>query len=160
MKKITIVETIVILYVILFLYTAISKLMEYSIFKEQVATSPILAPVAGLTAIGVPLLEFLVTLLLVIPKWRLQGLYMSLWLMIAFTLYIIGIMLFHDQLPSSCGGVLQELSWTGHLIFNGAYTALATLGIRMERKIRLSSHEEMVSRISSITIGKPGNLTR
>lgn len=35
MKMSTIIETIIVLYVILFLYTGISKLIDYDIFKEQ-----------------------------------------------------------------------------------------------------------------------------
>jgi hypothetical protein len=151
MKKTTIGEIIVYLYVILFLYTAISKLMEYSVFNEQLAAFPIVAPVARFIATGVPLLELLATLLLIIPKWRLTGLYMSLGLMFVFTLYIVCIILLNDQLPCSCGGVLQELSWTGHVIFNGTFIGLAVLGIKLERHIKLTNYQEIVSRIPSIT---------
>jgi uncharacterized membrane protein YphA (DoxX/SURF4 family) len=143
MKKATICEIIVVLYIILFLYTGISKLLDYSIFKEQVATSPLLAPISKGIALSVPLIEFLVAILLILPKWRLKGLYSSLLLMIAFTIYIIGILLFNKELPCSCGGVLAELSWAQHIIFNIVFIALAIIGILIERQIRKSNKDAL-----------------
>lgn len=138
MSQRTIVEIISILFVILFLYTGISKLMEYAVFKEQMAESPILQPVASLIAWGLPLTEFLVSLLLIIPRWRLKGLYASLMLMIAFTLYIGAVMTFNKELPCSCGGIISQLSWNGHLVFNSVFILLAYAGVRLEKRIRQS----------------------
>jgi len=139
MKKATILEGIVILYIILFLYTGISKLIDYSVFTEQIATSPLLAPVSKGIALSLPWIEFLLVILLIIPKWRLKGLYSSLGLMIAFTIYILGILLLNKELPCSCGGVISELSWTQHIVFNGAFIAMGIIGIIFERKLRQSN---------------------
>lgn len=136
MKKTTIVETIVFLYAILFLYTGISKLMEQNVFSEQMTGLPILAPVAPLIVSGLPLLEFLVVVLLVVPRWRLKGLYASTALMVAFTFYIIALMTFNDQLPCSCGGILASLSWGQHIVFNSAFILLGITGVILQRKIR------------------------
>ncbi|WP_205513190.1 MauE/DoxX family redox-associated membrane protein [Longitalea arenae] len=136
LTKATLVEIISILFIILFLYTGISKLMEYPVFKEQIAESPILKPVAPFIAWSLPLTEFLVSLLLIIPRWRLKGLYASLLLMIAFTIYIGAIMTFAKELPCSCGGIISLLSWQGHLIFNSSFIVLAYLGVRFEKQLR------------------------
>jgi uncharacterized membrane protein YphA (DoxX/SURF4 family) len=138
MTKSTIVEIISVLFIILFLYTGISKLMEYGVFEEQIADSPILKPIAPVIAWGLPLTEFLVTILLIIPRWRLKGLYASLILMIAFTLYIGAIMTFNKELPCSCGGIISELSWQGHLVFNSIFILLAFTGVVLEKRIRRS----------------------
>jgi uncharacterized membrane protein YphA (DoxX/SURF4 family) len=124
------------LFVILFLYTGISKLMEYAVFKEQIAESPILRQIAPFIAWSLPLTEYIVTILLIIPRWRLKGLYTSLLLMIAFTLYIGAIMTFNKELPCSCGGIISELSWQGHLIFNSLFILLAFTGVVLEKRIR------------------------
>ncbi|NII25833.1 hypothetical protein HB364_12110 [Pseudoflavitalea sp. X16] len=136
MKRTTIIEIIVMLYVILFLYTGISKIMEYGVFKEQLAESPILAPMASLVARGLPIVEFLLVVLLAVPRWRLKGFYASTGLMIAFTIYIIVLMSFNDQLPCSCGGVLAALSWGQHIVFNGVFIVLGIVGVILERKVR------------------------
>jgi uncharacterized membrane protein YphA (DoxX/SURF4 family) len=142
-SKSTLVEIIGFLFIILFLYTGISKLMEYSVFKEQIAESPILEPVAPFIAWTLPLTEFFVSLLLIIPRWRLKGLYASLFLMIAFTIYIGTIMTFNEKLPCSCGGIISLLSWRDHLIFNSLFIILGYMGVRMQRQIRRSLKQEL-----------------
>lgn len=139
MKRSTIVETITVLFMILFLYTGISKLMEYDVFREQLAESPILNPIAPFIAWALPVFEFLLVLLLLVPRWRLKGLYASTALMIAFTLYIIALMTFNDQLPCSCGGILVQLSWGQHIIFNSVFIGLGIIGVVLERKLRRAS---------------------
>lgn len=136
MSKSTLVEIISCLFIILFLYTGISKLMEYSVFKEQLADSPVLKPFAPFIAWALPLTEFLVSILLIIPRWRLKGLYASLFLMIAFTLYIGAIMTFNKELPCSCGGIISLLSWKEHLVFNSVFIGLALAGVILEKQIR------------------------
>jgi uncharacterized membrane protein YphA (DoxX/SURF4 family) len=136
MKRTTIIETIIFLYAILFLYTGISKLMEYDVFKENIAASPILAPVASLIAWNIPFFEFAITAILIIPKWRLKGLYAALTLMILFTVYIIAILLFDKNLPCSCGGIIQQLSWWQHLVFNSVFILLAIWGTVLQKRER------------------------
>jgi len=136
MLKRTIPSIIALLFVVLFLYTGISKLMEYSVFKEQIAASPILAPVAPFIAWALPLAEFAVAIALFIPAWRLWGLYASFVLMLLFTGYIAALLSFSEELPCSCGGILQEMSWQQHLVFNIVFTLLAVAGALLERKRR------------------------
>jgi uncharacterized membrane protein YphA (DoxX/SURF4 family) len=134
MKRSTIIEAIIFLYVTLFLYTGISKLIDLEQFKETIVDSPILAPVAATIALGLPLLELAVTLLLIIPRWRLKGLYVSLNLMIIFTGYVMALLIFDEKLPCSCGGILQQLSWPQHLVFNGMFVLLAAWAIKLQKK--------------------------
>lgn len=137
------VETITFLFVILFLYTGISKLMDYSVFKEQMSASPILQPFAPFMAWALPVAEFAVSLMLIIPRWRMKGLYASLLLMIAFTIYVIALLSFDKELPCSCGGIIALLSWKEHLVFNSAFIVLAFIGIRLERQLRRSTKAEI-----------------
>ena len=152
MKRTTIVEAVVFLFVILFLYTGISKIMDYTLFKEQLRESPILGFAASFVARWLPIAEFLLALMLVVPRWRLRGLYLSTGLMIGFTVYIIVLMSIADHLPCSCGGVLAQLSWGQHIVFNSVFIALGVLGIVMEKRIRRAADEAWH------TIGKTPNL--
>jgi uncharacterized membrane protein YphA (DoxX/SURF4 family) len=136
LKKSTIVEIIALLFVILFLYTGIAKLMEFDVFQEQLIESPILEPVAPLVAFGLPLTEFIVSFLLFVPRYRLKGLYASFALMIFFTGYVIAILSIDKELPCSCGGIIEQLSWQGHLIFNSGLVVLAVIGILIGRRLK------------------------
>ncbi|KAA2239755.1 hypothetical protein F0L74_26550 [Chitinophaga agrisoli] len=141
MLKRTIPSVVALLLVVLFLYTGISKLMEYTVFKEQISESPILAPIAPFVAWALPLAEFIVAILLFLPQWRLWGLYASFVMMLAFTGYVLAILSFSEELPCSCGGVLQEMSWQQHLVFNIVFTILALVAALMERKRRRAKHD-------------------
>ncbi|MBO9204612.1 MULTISPECIES: MauE/DoxX family redox-associated membrane protein [Niastella] len=133
-KRTTIIETITLLNIILFLYTGIAKMDDYSVFKEQLTESPVLAPISKTIAILLPILEFLVVLMLAIPRWRLKGLYTTLALMIIFTCYITILLTTSDHLPCSCGGIIGLLSWKQHLIFNGLFILLDIWAIRLMLK--------------------------
>lgn len=142
MKKIAVIETIILLNVILFLYTGIAKFQDYSVFKEQLAESPVLAPVAKTIAILLPVVEFLVVLMLAVPRWRLKGLYTTLFLMSVFTVYIIVLIATSDNLPCSCGGIIEQLSWQQHIVFNVIFIGLDVLAIRLSLQRRKELYEE------------------
>lgn len=133
-KRTTIIEIITVLNIILFLYTGIAKIQDYTVFKEQLSESPVLAPISNIIAITLPLVEFAVVVLLVIPRWRLKGLYTAFGLMVLFTGYIIALITTSDHLPCSCGGIMEELSWQQHIIFNGLFIILNALAIRLAVK--------------------------
>ncbi|SRR5258708_18574315 len=134
MKKSFVIEIIAYLFTILFLYTGISKLMDHTVFREQLAVSPVLQPFASWMAWALPLAELVIAVMLFIPVWRLKGLYATLSMMILFTIYIGAILLFDDRLPCSCGGVIEFLSWPQHLILNGLLILTATTGIVLSRR--------------------------
>jgi uncharacterized membrane protein YphA (DoxX/SURF4 family) len=138
MKKTTIIETIIFLYAVLLTYTGISKLTNYSEFKEGIAESPLLAPAASLVAWVVPLVEFAATVLLIIPRWRLKGLYVALILMSVFTAYVIGLLIFASTSPCSCGGIIQYLSWPQHIVLNCVFITLAVWGIALQKREKKS----------------------
>ena len=147
LSKNTIVETISVLFMMLFLYTGISKLMEYPEFHEQLIENPVLKPFASIIAWALPLTEFLVTIALIIPRWRLKGLYASLALMIAFTIYVAAVLSFYKELPCSCGGIISLLSWKAHLVFNSAFILLAYAGVKLERQLRRSAQAALHQQI-------------
>jgi len=130
------VDIIAHLFIILFLYTGIAKLMEFDVFQEQLMDSPILAFAAPVVAWGLPITEFLVSILLFIPKYRLTGLYSSLIMMTLFTGYVGWLLVFAPELPCSCGGILAALSWPAHLAVNIGLVVLAIAGIIMAKKLK------------------------
>ena len=136
-KKSVLVEVIALFFVVLFLYTGVSKLMELTVFEEQLYESPILAPIAPVVAWGLPVAEFIISLLLFFPRYRLKGLYLTFILMTLFTAYIITLFTINPELHCSCGGIIEALSWKGHLVFNGALILLSLAAIRMQRALNV-----------------------
>jgi len=131
------VEIISILYVVVFAFTGLTKLMEGDRFFNNLNNSPILPDMVWLSYIiswVVPTLEIVIALLIAIPRTRLKGLYSALGLMIAFTIYVVGIVFISPYAPCSCGGIITLLSWPQHLIFNVGLIILALVAIRSLKK--------------------------
>lgn len=128
------VDIIMSLFVLLFLYASCSKLWDYQKFKVQIAESPLLTDFAPVLAWMVPSIEILISVLLLVPRTLMYGLYASLSLMVVFTAYIYAILNFSNQIPCSCGGVLESMNWNQHLLFNVGFVLLAIVGIYLNNK--------------------------
>ncbi|MFV0227484.1 tellurium resistance protein TerC [Empedobacter falsenii] len=120
------------LFIILFIYAAVSKLMDFENFQIQLAQSPLLSAYAGFISYAVIIVEIVIVLLLCIKRTQQIGLYASYGLMLAFTVYIYLIINYSDFVPCSCGGILEKLGWTEHLIFNIIFVGLAVIAIYLE----------------------------
>ena len=127
-KKVAL-EIICFLFILLFTYAAVTKLMDYQKFTVQIGQSPLLTDFAGVLAWAVPGVELLIAGMLAITWLRLIGLYAAFSLMVMFTAYIIAILQFSDSIPCSRGGVLEAMGWTEHLIFNIGFVLLGFTGI-------------------------------
>ena len=127
-------ELIAALLILTFTYTALSKLMERSFFAGVMSQLPIIGSGARPLSIILPVSELLISFMLLFPRLRRKGLLAAFLLMLAFTAYVGGMMLFAPHLPCSCGGVLNQLSWGGHLALNLALTTLAFYGHRLEKR--------------------------
>lgn len=136
-RKIT-VDIVVFLYILLLVYAALTKLLDYQKFVIQLGQSPLLTRHAILLAWAVPFIELGISALLIIPRTRLSGLYAAFSLMVMFTTYIILASRFSDYVPCSCGGVLEDMTWTQHLIFNGVFILLGLAAILLYPKTRMT----------------------
>lgn len=119
MKKTEIINNLT-CYILIFLftYTGVTKLIDHTIFKSAILQSPIISNYATVISWLIPLLELSIVIMLAFDKYRQNGFLFSLLLMTIFTIYITYMILFIPHLPCSCGGILKELSWNGHLLFN------------------------------------------
>src|SRR5579863_929688 len=129
MKRQIIPEIAGSLIIMLFVYAALSKLIDYDIFRYQLERSPFFYGYANILAWLVPSMELTAASLLTIKRARLAGFYLSFFLMLTFTGYIFAILHFADEIPCSCGGVLSMMSWNQHFIFNIVFTLIALTGI-------------------------------
>jgi hypothetical protein len=135
-RKKLVVEIVSALFILLFLYTAISKTYEIGKTQAAIYHIPFFEKFSLETAWAIVAAEYLVSALLFFPFTRRIGLYSSLILMLVFTAYISLMMAFSPELPCSCGGVIQQMTWTQHLIFNVLFTGLAFLANRFDRDLR------------------------
>lgn len=148
MKKKFIVGIVSLLHIVLFVYAALAKLTDYYNFQFGLSESPLIAPFAPVLAWAVPSVELGIALLLALPFFRLTGLYASFVLMSLFTLYIASMLGFGEDIPCSCGGIIGELSWGMHIVFNSVFVVLSGIAIWIERKRR----RELLQKVLSVSM--------
>lgn len=122
------------IFIFVFVYTALSKLQQFHQFEAVLQKSPLLQSWSEALAWILPTTELLIAGLLFIPNTRRIGLYSSAALMIIFTAYIGYMILFTPHLPCSCGGVIKQMSWEQHLLFNLGLTVLSLVAIVIDSK--------------------------
>lgn len=129
-----IVDCICYAFIILFVYTASSKLQDYAVFQRGLSHSVLLKPYSATLAWLIPAVEILISMLLIIPKTRRYGLISSLLIMIAFTSYLIYMISYGGPKTCGCGGVIQSLTWVQHIWFNIAFIFLAGIALMFSRR--------------------------
>lgn len=142
-----VVETVCLLYVALFVYAAAAKLLDFEHFRNQIGQSPMLNAFAGTVAVLVPLLELSLSVLLLWRRFRLAGLSGALSLMTMFSAYIVIILNYSPFVPCSCGGILEDMDWKEHLIFNLAFVVLAITAIVTENRLKPADRKQGGKRI-------------
>jgi hypothetical protein len=118
------IEVVSLLFVLLFVYAATNKGLDFENFQVQLGQSPLLSAFASWVSWLVLIVEFSIAVLLLFPKTRIKALYAGFCLMSMFTAYIFIMLNFSSFVPCSCGGILEKMSWTEHLIFNMVFVFL------------------------------------
>ena len=124
-----VVEVISALFILLFVYAAVSKLLDFQKFRIELAKSPVLNAISGYTSVIVPSCEVLLSILLAIKRFQYFALYACFGLMVMFSCYIIVILKLSPYIPCTCGGILENMNWKQHLIFNIGYVILGIIGV-------------------------------
>jgi hypothetical protein len=79
-------------------------------------------------------IELTTAFLLLIPSLRKLGLCMSFLIMAAFTIYVGYMISSNSNLPCSCGGVIQQMTWKQHFWFNIIFTSMSLAGLLLYGK--------------------------
>lgn len=151
-RKLTI-NVISLLFIVLFIYAATSKLLDFETFQIQLSQSPFIGAYAGMVSVLVPSVEILLAGMLIIPRYRPFVLVGCFGLMVMFTAYIVIILNFSDFIPCSCGGVLEKLSWTQHLIFNIVFIFLAIVAIFLSHHWNKRIKLLLLSTLAIVAVG-------
>lgn len=131
MKRNTLIEIIAALFILLFVYTAASKLFEFSSFRKVLSTSALIGNKAPVVAWALPLMEFGISLLLFASRTRRQGLWGAMLLVAGYLAYMLFL---SSGFSANYAGVFRNMSWTQHLIFNIFFMLLAVLALWWDSK--------------------------
>jgi hypothetical protein len=135
MKRKIIIEIISSLLILLFLYASVSKWLAFKLFIGEMNNQPFPNWMTPFLVWSIPFIEVLIAIGLIFEKTRVQSFYASLFLMLAFTIYTVAILLHaFKYVPCSCGGVIRKLTWPQHLFFNLFFVGISILGIILKKR--------------------------
>lgn len=148
MKRKTGIEIIAALFILLFVYTAVSKILDFINFRLVLKDVPLIGKrFASIVAYGIVIVEIGISVLLFFPKTRKKGLWVSLALMLIFTVYIGYLSMFVKGLPCTCGGVISTMTWKQHFYFNIIFTLLAALALLFYRIDRVKHDKDEIQQV-------------
>lgn len=137
MKNTSLVTLISGFLILLWVYASVSKLVDFEYSRGQMLKQVFSNGISKVLAWAVPATELITAGLLFFDRTKLAGLYSSVLLLAAFTIYIALVMAkAFGWIPCSCGGILDKLSWAQHMIFNMVFILLTLLAIFFETRER------------------------
>jgi hypothetical protein len=126
--------------ILLWVYAAVSKLIDYPTAKAEMLNQVFPDAVALLMVWAVPAVELLTAMLLVVPRTVYIGHLVSCFLLLSFSVYIaLGLFNVYSRMPCTCGGIISQLTWVQHLAFNLFFFGLTLVTIiiyRRERRVQ------------------------
>jgi len=132
MKKLNkfLLPAICYLLILLWAYAASSKLMDFRMFELEMHRQVLFPFVKKLLAYLLPSAEIIIVFLLLFKSSYITGLYLSLIMLLAFTIYTgLAVVNAFGEIPCSCGGILNKMGWRSHFIFNIIFLLLTAFGI-------------------------------
>lgn len=131
-KKI-IIELICAVFILLWAYSGFTKYIEHEKFITVLRAAAVVAPAAEAISWLIPSAELTAAFFLLVPACRSIGIWLSSIMIASFTLYVGYMLLFIPDLPCSCGGVTEKMSWEAHLWFNTGLSGLSLWSIQLLR---------------------------
>lgn len=133
MKKEDVIKIVAITLACLFAYAALSKLAEYEISHSEMRNQVFPNWIASILTWLIPSVELILAIMLVMQITRKTAVWASLFILSLFTVYIAVVMTgVFGRVPCSCGGILKNMSYGTHLIFNLFFVLLASLGLAID----------------------------
>ncbi|MGY6521522.1 MAG: MauE/DoxX family redox-associated membrane protein [Mongoliitalea sp.] len=129
------VSVILWLLIIVWAYTGLSKLIDFTGFQGAILNQPFPNEIGVYVSILIPVIEIGLALLLIGSKTRALGMIGSVSLLSLFTTYVglIWVGAF-ERIPCGCAGIIEELGWEAHFFLNLGLLMLAILGILLAGK--------------------------
>lgn len=116
--------------ILLFVYAAVSKMLAPAEFRSALSLQALPGAAKTLLFWLLPLIELVAAALLSFKTARLTGFWLSALLLLAFTGYVLLVLLqVFEKAPCACGGVIRSLGWKGHLFFNLFFLLLSVTGL-------------------------------
>ena len=135
MKRKIVIEILSSLLILLFVYTSVSKWLAFKTFVGEMNNQPFPNWMTPALVWTLPTVEIIISGLLMFERTQLIGFRAALILMLLFTVYTFLVLInVFGRTPCSCGGVIENLTWGQHLVFNLFFVGVALAGILLKNR--------------------------
>jgi len=114
-----------------FVYAAGVKLWGYMHSKTGFDFFPFMKNYHQLLFWGLMVAQLAIAGLLLFRRLRLAGLYGAFFMLAGLSTYLYVMLHYANHIPCACTGIIQGLSWQGHLWFTIGFTVLAGAGVTL-----------------------------
>lgn len=130
--------TITALLILLFLYIAVTKMLNYNMFRHILSVSPLIGSGSTVVALSLLIIMIWISILLLMPATRLWGMYGAATVMLVITLYLGYVIYFTVRENYPFSGVIRPrmgifgLTWKQFFAFDIFFLLLSLLGILLQ----------------------------
>ncbi len=128
-------EVLVALFVGLWTYASVSKMINHDKFISVLYAAKLFGNYTVYLSWLVPALELLIAISIVLPSTRFVGLMASLIYLLLLSAYLLYMILFSSSLPCTCGGLISSFTWLQHFWLNCMLMLITVVIIIVCRKI-------------------------
>jgi len=137
MKRSEIPDLIGLIFILLFVYASVSKLISFGTFRIEMMRQSVPRWSVDLLVYIIPVAELVIAGLFLFRNFRTAGLVGSFVLLLTFTVYVTLAMFgAFGKVPCSCGGIISKFTWPQHFVFNLIFLSLSIYGIVLDQKER------------------------
>ncbi len=135
------------LLILLFIYVAITKLLDYGAFRFGLSKIPGIGRIDIIVSLALLISLVWISVLLCIPSMRLWGLCGSAILMLIVTLYLSYVLYFTSWQHHFFGKITRpylsvlNLKWNQLLVFDVCFLMLSITGVLLQRKLTITRQE-------------------
>lgn len=134
MKK-KVYEIIKITIALVFIYAGFYKLSDIQLFMSQLRESPLIPKITINTlSYLIPIFHLIIGIIIIFLKGNKTFLWLSLGLLIFYTIYLLALYNLFNPPPCSCGGILPNIDYIGQIIFNTVFIMLTSVVIFTDEK--------------------------
>lgn len=124
-----VISIIILLLVVMWVFASFSKFLDFDTFQRQLRGGYITSSAGTLLAYFLPIVQLVIAVLLLTKRWQFIGMSLSLILLIAYTLYIIYILIWAPTIPCSCISIFRGVTWYDQLKINTLLLLINTVGM-------------------------------
>lgn len=151
-RKLEIMVTVSIILLVLWIPSALDKILNFPSFKEGLLKQPFPDGIGTALAYGLPTMELVIGILLATQRFMSIAFGISILLLAMYSNYVgMAIFLGAKSYLCKCSLLIEKLDWSDQLYFNLVFLGISIVGYYLQKKQRSDSSRQVIAEGVSAT---------